>query len=70
MTRVITHDARTHLSRLLDRVEACEEVVICREGRPIARLVAYRAMCTPPALLWWLTDDRAMTPDVGFPERG
>jgi antitoxin (DNA-binding transcriptional repressor) of toxin-antitoxin stability system len=32
------HDAKTHLSRLLERVEAGEEFVIARAGRPVARL--------------------------------
>ena len=37
------HEAKTHLSRLVERVEAGEEVVIARAGRPVARLVPYRA---------------------------
>jgi prevent-host-death family protein len=36
---VNVHEAKTHLSRLLRRVEAGEEVVISRGGKPIARLV-------------------------------
>ncbi|MGH9154630.1 MAG: type II toxin-antitoxin system Phd/YefM family antitoxin [Acidimicrobiales bacterium] len=32
------HEAKTHLSRLLDRVQAGEEIVIERRGRPIALL--------------------------------
>jgi prevent-host-death family protein len=47
MTQVNIHDAKTHLSRLLEQVEAGEEVVISRAGRPIARLVAYRAVAKP-----------------------
>ena len=42
MTQVNVHDAKTHLSRLLLRVEAGEEIVISRAGRPVARLVAAR----------------------------
>jgi prevent-host-death family protein len=34
--------AKTHLSRLLARVEAGEEVLISRAGQPIARLVPVR----------------------------
>lgn len=41
MTKVNVHDAKTHLSRLLARVEEGEEVVIARDGTPIARLVPY-----------------------------
>ena len=34
------HEAKTHLSRLLGRVERGEEIVIARAGLPIARLSA------------------------------
>lgn len=33
------HEAKTHLSRLLQRVELGEEITIMRGGRPVARLV-------------------------------
>jgi prevent-host-death family protein len=33
------HEARTHLSRLLERVEAGEVIIIAKAGRPAARLV-------------------------------
>lgn len=39
MVKMNVQNAKTHLSRLLARVEAGEEVVIARDGRPIARLV-------------------------------
>jgi prevent-host-death family protein len=39
MAEVGVHEAKTHLSRLLRRVAAGEEVVIARGGRPVARLV-------------------------------
>lgn len=40
MITVGAFEAKTHLSSLLDRVEAGEEVVITRHGKPVARLVA------------------------------
>jgi prevent-host-death family protein len=36
------HEAKTHLSRLIERVEAGEEITIARAGRPVARLVPMR----------------------------
>jgi prevent-host-death family protein len=36
------HEAKTHLSRLLEEVEAGNSVTICRRGLPIARLVPAR----------------------------
>ena len=39
MTQIVNvHEAKTHLSRLLARVESGEEIIIARAGRPIARL--------------------------------
>jgi prevent-host-death family protein len=35
------HQAKTHLSRLLVRVAAGEEVVISRAGKPVAQLVPF-----------------------------
>ena len=44
MTKVINvHEAKTHLSRLLDRVAAGEEIVIAKAGKPIAKLTAVKA---------------------------
>jgi prevent-host-death family protein len=39
MAEVNVHEAKTHLSRLLQRVAGGEEIVIARAGKPIARLV-------------------------------
>jgi prevent-host-death family protein len=33
------HDAKTHLSRIIERVERGEEIVIDRAGIPVARVV-------------------------------
>lgn len=35
---VSVYDAKAHLSQLLARVEAGEEIVISRHGKPVARL--------------------------------
>lgn len=40
-TTVNIHEAKTHLSRLLERVEGGERIVIARAGRPIADLVPH-----------------------------
>ncbi len=44
---VNVHDAKTHLSRLLERVETGEEIVLARAGRPVARLVPFRRRTQP-----------------------
>lgn len=40
-TTLNVHEAKTHLSKLLQRVEAGEEIVIARAGRPVARLIPF-----------------------------
>ncbi len=39
MITVGAFEAKTHLSALLDRVAAGEEVVITKHGKPVARLI-------------------------------
>jgi prevent-host-death family protein len=41
MKQVNVHEAKTQLSRLLQDVENGEEVVIARNGEPVARLVPH-----------------------------
>ena len=62
MTKVNVHQAKTHLSQLLARVEAGEEIVISRADKPIARLVPYQDLSRDrvPGLdkgLIWIADD-------------
>jgi prevent-host-death family protein len=35
-------EAKTHLSKLMVRVEAGEEIVVQRRGTPVAKLIPYR----------------------------
>jgi prevent-host-death family protein len=37
--QVNVYEAKTQLSKLLEQVEAGDEIVIARNGRPIARLI-------------------------------
>lgn len=57
---VSVHEAKTHLSRLLARVEAGDEVVISRAGTPVARLVKVDAPA-PQALIGALRGKIEMT---------
>jgi len=45
------HDAKTHLSRILERVAQGEEIVIARSGRPVAKLVRVAAEPRRPGRL-------------------
>jgi len=39
MMQVNVHEAKTHLSRLLTKVENGEEITIAKAGKPVARLI-------------------------------
>ena len=64
------YDAKTHLSKLVDRAAAGEEIVIAKAGKPKAKLVPYRAPAEPrkPAHALGLTfiadDFDAALPDL------
>jgi prevent-host-death family protein len=73
MTTVDVHEAKTHFSRLLDRVAAGEEILIARAGKPIARLVAVseppreRVLGTEKGRIVIAEDfDAPLPADVGF----
>jgi len=55
------HEAKTHLSRLLQRVAAGEEVTIARSGVPVARLIAVEPKAKRPLGFAhgeiWIADD-------------
>lgn len=41
MATVNIHEAKTHLSRLLERIANGEEIVIAKAGKPVALLIPY-----------------------------
>lgn len=44
------HEAKTHLSRLVEAAAAGEEIVIAKAGQPMVKLVAVSAVGGPRAL--------------------
>lgn len=67
---VNVHEAKTHLSRLLERVSEGEEIVIAKAGRPVAKLIPYIESDEPrkPGA-WkgrvWIADDfDELPPDI------
>ena len=42
MLKLNMHEAKTQFSKVIARVEAGEEVIIARDGTPVARVVAFR----------------------------
>jgi len=56
------HEAKTHFSRLLQRVAAGEEITIAKAGVPIARLIPIEPKAEPRKLgiygdTIWIADD-------------
>lgn len=61
------HEAKTHLSRLVERAAKGEEIIIGKAGHPMVRLVPYverREPRQPGALKGrlWIADDFDETP--------
>jgi prevent-host-death family protein len=68
MTDVVNiHAAKTHLSRLVERVEAGEEITLARAGRPVAKIVPYVPR-REPRQLGLLTGQVWAAPDWDSPE--
>ena len=61
--QVNVHHAKTHLSRLLDKAAAGEEIVIARAGKPVARLVALDTRRKPRRLGQFAGEAFEMTND-------
>lgn len=57
MTTVTIHEAKTHLSRLLAKVEAGEEIVIARGKNEIAKIVPLRTSTRPDRVPGWLAHE-------------
>ena len=70
MTEINVHNAKTHLSRLLRRAAGGEEIVICRAGKPVARLVPIAEPRRPRELgrdrgqIWIAEDFDGPLPDL------
>jgi prevent-host-death family protein len=56
------HEAKTNLSRLLAQVEAGEEVIIARNGKPVAKIEPF----TPPRIEYGFLDLGTISDDVFF----
>jgi len=67
---VNVHEAKTHFSQLLQRVEAGEEVTIARAGKPVAKLIAAgpsggkRPMGMDRGKIWISDDFDAPDPEI------
>ncbi|MFO1518338.1 MAG: type II toxin-antitoxin system Phd/YefM family antitoxin [bacterium] len=41
MTKLNVHEAKTHLSRYLHKVQEGETIILCKKGTPIAQIVPF-----------------------------
>jgi prevent-host-death family protein len=58
---VNVHEAKTHLSRLVERAAAGEEVIIAKAGKPMARLVPF--VSKPNTKKFGLLKGQILVPD-------
>jgi len=64
LEQVNMHEAKTHLSKLVERVERGEEIVISRNGSPVAKLVPVPAKDLEPRQFGGLEDKIWIGPDA------
>jgi prevent-host-death family protein len=62
MKMVNVHQAKTHLSRLIEEAADGAEIIIAKAGKPRARLVPYAPVRKPRKFGWlkgkiWISDD-------------
>lgn len=50
MLTINIHEAKTHLSRLIEKAEAGEEIIIAKAGKPVAKLVPLHSSPSPRSL--------------------
>jgi prevent-host-death family protein len=65
MTQVGMREAKTKLSQLVERAEAGEEIVIARNGKPVARLLPVTATASLASLRGAWRDRVTITDDFG-----
>jgi len=62
MQLVNIHNAKTNLSKLIEKVVAGEDVTLAKAGKPVAKIVAYKEKVKPRKLgllkgKIWISDD-------------
>lgn len=50
MLTINIHEAKTHLSRFIEKAAAGEEIIIAKAGKPIAKLVPLHSLPSPRSL--------------------
>jgi antitoxin (DNA-binding transcriptional repressor) of toxin-antitoxin stability system len=67
---VTIHQAKTHLSRLLQQVESGEEIVVCRGKLPIAKIIRSGPSCVSRPKVGKATSQRFDIPADAFAPLG
>ncbi len=76
MVKANIHEAKTNLSRLIERAAAGEEVIISKAGKPVARLIPYAEAKKPRRIgiwkgkIWIAPDFDELPPSLAAAFRG
>lgn len=68
MTRLNIHEAKTHLSKYLEKVQEGEQILICKNGKPVAQLVPLLKEQMPIPSLFGLAKGKGSIPPAFFEE--
>jgi prevent-host-death family protein len=67
MIRLNIHEAKTHLSRYLSRLEQGEKILLCKRNVPIAEIVPIRTRDDKPRPIGLAKGDFTVPPDFHAP---
>ena len=68
MTQVTIHDAKTHLSDLVERAAKGEYFVIAKSGKPMVKVIPYNQPTAPPSRVGFMQGEITVPDD--FDEMG
>ncbi|MBI2982489.1 MAG: type II toxin-antitoxin system Phd/YefM family antitoxin [Deltaproteobacteria bacterium] len=66
MTKLNIHEAKTHLSRYLKKVAEGEEILLCKNGHPVAKIIPFPPK-KPRRLIGLLKGKIKLTPEFFEP---
>ena len=62
MTKLNVHEAKTHLSKYLAKVEEGGDVILCRNGMPIAKIIPFSPLRGHPRQILGMARGKGKVP--------
>lgn len=66
MTRLNIHEAKTHLSRYIEKVREGEKIILCKNGTPVAQIIPFPRRQKNKKAIYGLGKGLGSVPDSFF----